>query len=84
MRKLGIFFVVLLAGGVCFSQEEAEETAAVSKTVQKSSLTATRADSKLNETLLHKSVLDYSLPQEIEEVAQKCVAEEIEACFFSF
>ena len=68
------------------SQKEAglgaEETAG--QTVSKSALAATRVDSKLNETVLHKSVLDYSLPADISAVAKKCAAGEIDECYFSF
>lgn len=53
-------------------------------TVTKSSLAAARADSKLNETVLHKSVLDYSLPADIAAVAKKCAAGEADECYFSF
>ncbi len=52
-------------------------------TVSKSSLAAKHLDSKLNETLLHKTVLDYSLPPEIAQAAQACVQGE-EDCYFTF
>ena len=57
---------------------------AAGQTVSKSTLAATRVDSKLNETVLHKSVLDYYLPADIAAVAKKCAAGEIDECYFSF
>lgn len=54
------------------------------KTVSKSALAATRVDSKLNETVLHRSVLDYYLPADISAVAKKCAAGETDECYFSF
>ena len=53
------------------------------KTVSKSSLAAHRADSKLNEVALHKTVLDYSLPPEIADTALTC-AQGQEDCYFAF
>lgn len=60
----------------------AEQTAG--QTISKSSLAANRVDSKLNETVLHKSVLDYTLPDDIAAVAKKCVAGKADGCYFSF
>ncbi|MBO4674483.1 MAG: hypothetical protein J5601_00115 [Elusimicrobiaceae bacterium] len=62
-----------------------DETSSIlrKQSVSKSSLTATRADSKLNEKLLHKSVLNYTLPAEIETVVGKCVAGDVDGCYFS-
>ena len=57
---------------------------AAGQTVSKSTLAAARVDSKLNETILHKSVLDYYLPADIASVAKKCAAGEIDECYFSF
>ncbi|MDO5764506.1 MAG: SpoIID/LytB domain-containing protein [Elusimicrobiales bacterium] len=57
---------------------------AAGQTVSKSSLAASRVDSKLNETVLHKSVLDYALPADIAAVAKKCAAGEADECYFSF
>lgn len=54
------------------------------QTISKSALAATRADSKLNETVLHRSVLDYYLPADISAVAKKCAAGETDECYFSF
>lgn len=53
------------------------------KTVSKSSIAAQRADSKLNEITLHKTVLDYSLPPEIADTARTC-AQGQEDCYFAF
>lgn len=88
MRKWTIPILFLLVGSVASFAQEAEESlevdsSAVAKTVNKSSLAAKRADSKLNETLLHKSVLDYTLPPEIKTVAEKCVSGNIDECYFS-
>ncbi len=51
--------------------------------MSKSALAAKHVDSKLNETLLHKTVLDYSLLPEIKEAAQTCAQGE-EDCYFTF
>ncbi len=56
---------------------------APAQTVSKSSIAAQRADSKLNEITLHKTVLDYSLPPEIEQAARTCT-QEGEDCYFAF
>ena len=40
--------------------DEPAEPAEPAQTVSKSSLAATRVDSKLNETVLHQTVLDYT------------------------
>lgn len=60
----------------------AEQTAG--QTISKSALAANRVDSKLNETVLHKSVLDYTLPEDIAAVARKCAAGKTDSCYFSF
>ncbi len=68
------------------AQEMTENTAGAEsavQTVSKSSLTAKHADSKLNEVLLHKTVLDYSLPPEIEQAARTCTQGQ-EDCYFVF
>lgn len=54
------------------------------QTVTKSSLAATRVDSKLNEAILHRTVMDYSLPEEISAIAKKCVSSDVDSCYFSF
>ena len=94
MKKLTIlivFFVALpllaqtLSGVASPADNLAEETDAPevsTQTVSKSSIAAQRADSKLNEITLHKTVLDYSLPPEIEATAQSCREEG--DCYFAF
>ena len=91
MRKYTLFitFLFLVLCGqtaFCSALDVADNTAAQNQTqtVSKSSLAATRVDSKLNETVLHKSVLDYSLPPEIAAVSKKCAAGEVDECYFSF
>ena len=82
-------FVVLLSSVAGWAQidpqtEPAPEAAAVPvQTVSKSSIAAHRVDSKLNEVTLHKTVLDYSLPPEIKNVAQNC-PQEPDDCYFAF
>ena len=51
--------------------------------VSKSSVTAKRAERKLDEKLLHQSVLNYALPTEIENVMGKCVSGDADGCYFS-
>lgn len=45
-------------------------------------LKATRADSKLNETILHSTSIDYALPPEIANVVFKC-RDNADDCYFS-
>lgn len=45
-------------------------------------LKATRADSKLNETILHTTEIDYTLPPEIQQVVTKCY-DDADDCYFS-
>ncbi len=53
------------------------------QTVSKSAIAARRADSKLNEVTLHKTVLNYALPPEIEQAARTCTHGQ-EDCYFVF
>ena len=71
------------AAGAVAAQPTDEEDAPA-QTVSKATLAATRVDSKLNETVLHQTVLDYTLPPEIADVAQKCVQGDTDECYFSF
>lgn len=84
MRKCLFIFTLFM---VCpLAAQEAPESATGAdpvQTVSKSSLTAKHADSKLNEELLHKTVLDYSLPPEIEDAARTCTQGQ-EDCYFVF
>ncbi len=75
--------VASAAAGTVAAQPSDEEEAPA-QTVSKSTLAATRVDSKLNETVLHQTVLDYTLPPEIADVAQKCVQGDTDECYFSF
>lgn len=75
--------VASAAAGTAAAQPTDEEEAPA-QTVSKSTLAATRVDSKLNETVLHQTVLDYTLPPEIADVAQKCVQGDTDECYFSF
>ena len=75
--------VASAAAGTVAAQPTDEEEAPA-QTVSKSTLAATRVDSKLNETVLHQTVLDYTLPPEIADVAQKCVQGDTDECYFSF
>uniref|UniRef100_UPI003D0A0DEC tetratricopeptide repeat protein n=1 Tax=Candidatus Avelusimicrobium fimicolum TaxID=3416216 RepID=UPI003D0A0DEC len=87
MRRYIFFasFLVLFGVGAGFSQTTAADSNVLpAQTVSKASLAAKHADSKLNETVLHKSVLNYSLPAELAEVAQKCAAGEPDECYFSY
>ena len=70
------------AGAV--AAQPTDEDEAPAQTVSKATLAATRVDSKLNETVLHQTVLDYTLPPEIADVAQKCVQGDTDECYFSF
>lgn len=83
MRKQKILTIVLLTISPLLGAQvnEAQPQPAVS--ITKTSLTATRVDSKLNETILHKSVMDYSVPEELRPIMQKCVAGETDDCYFS-
>ena len=88
-------FIVLLSSMAVWAQTDPqmepvqepsatpEVAAAPVQTVSKSSIAAHRVDSKLNEVTLHKTVLDYSLPPEIEDAARTCTQGE-EDCYFTF
>ena len=65
------------------AEESSTQEEAPAQTVSKSSIAAKRADSKLNEITLHKTVLDYSLPTEIATTAATCGQGE-EDCYFAF
>ncbi len=65
------------------AQQTPQEQPATGQTVTKSSLAASRVDSKLNETVLHKSVLDYTLPADIAAITKKCAAGDADECYFS-
>ena len=88
MRKY--LFLALLSGIAfplfqpCVSAQTDATAEDALQTVSKSALAAKRAGTKLNETLLHKTVLDYSLPVDIAAVSKKCAAGETDACYFSF
>ncbi len=60
-----------------------QSAADTARTVTKSSLTATRMDSKLNDVILHRTVMDYTLPEELRPIMQKCVEGESDECYFS-
>ena len=94
MRKYTFLFVCLAAlpvaaqplSGVASAADTLAEVAteqAPVQTVSKSSIAAKRADSKLNEIAMHKTVLDYALPPEIASTAQACTQEE-EDCYIAF
>ena len=94
MRKYTFLFVCLAAlpvaaqplSGVASAADTLAEVAteqAPVQTVAKSSIAAKRADSKLNEIAMHKTVLDYALPPEIASTAQACTQEE-EDCYIAF
>lgn len=76
MGIIGFFFCI---GGFAGAQESAQ-----SGTVSKGSLVTARAESRLNETVLHSSILNYGLPLQITEAAQKCISEDPDECYFSF
>lgn len=59
------------------------EPSVSSQTGAKPALAATRFVGNLNETVLYKSVLDYSLPQEIKAVTQKCITDGVDECFIA-
>ena len=85
MGKYGIFFVCI--GLVCplFAQQTQQvgpgTQVSAPASSAKSALAATRLDNQLNETLLHRSVLDYTLPPDIASVVQKCVQGDSDECY---
>ena len=91
MRKSSNFFIFLvLIGWNCVAYAQADlpsgstpqtNDSAPAKT--KPALAAARLDNQLNETVLHKSVLDYSLPPEISAITPKCVRGDADECYFS-
>lgn len=84
MRKYIVFACLFnLFFSVLYTQNLSANSSAQG-TVSKSSLAAQRVDSKLNETLLYTSVLDYTLPADISAVAKKCLRTDADSCYFSF
>ncbi len=51
--------------------------------VTKSSLVA-RVDLQLSDNILHSTVLDYSLPAALKDVAEKCAGGDSDECYFSY
>ena len=85
MRKYLLIWAFLSAWpAVAQEMQEAPDVTAAPpvQTVSKSSIAAHRVDSKLNEITLHKTVLDYSLPPEIEAAARTCIQGQ-EDCYFA-
>ncbi|WP_458402553.1 hypothetical protein [Candidatus Avelusimicrobium sp.] len=73
-----------MSEGVAESMDAVKEGAGfVSGTITKSSL-VTRMDFQLNDKILHTSVQDYRQPQELAEVAEKCLSAEPDECFFYY
>ena len=83
MRKCLLIFAFFASLPLAAQPEGEPEPQQPVQTVSKSSLTAKHVDSKLNEVTLHKTVLDYSLPPEIEEAARTCIQGQ-EDCYFTF
>jgi SpoIID/LytB domain protein len=52
-------------------------------TISKQSV-VTRIDMQLGDNIIHSNVLDYTLPGQLSEVADKCVSEGLQACFFLY
>lgn len=82
---LGIFSVVFgLALPLCAQATgETDEQPPSAPTGTKSTLAATRFTGNLNEAVLYNSVMDYSLPNGIKSISQKCLAGEIDECYFA-
>ena len=79
-------FVILglcLVGAVAAAAQEPSALAPSAQTGAKPALAAARFTGNLNEAVLYKSVLDYSLPDGVKSISQKCVAGDIDACYFS-
>lgn len=83
MKKVLLIFAFFASVPLVAQEADTPEPEVAPQTVSKSALAAKHLDSKLNETLLHKTVLDYSLPPEIAQAAQACAQGE-EDCYFSF
>ena len=84
MRYFALFFVLLSAlGAWAQTAPQTQDAPEPVQTVSKASLAAHRVDSKLNELTLHKTVLDYALPPEIEDAARTCTQGQ-EDCYFAF
>ncbi len=84
MRDFCLLGIILLAGaGSVFAQTETS-TGPAAQTETKSTLAATRFTGNLNEDVLYNSVMDYTLLPAIKSVSQKCLAGEMDACYFSF
>lgn len=76
---LGLSFL----GSIAAWAQVTPDVAPSSQTGAKPALAATRFVGNLNESALYKSVLDYSLPDEIKAVTQKCIIDSVEECFIT-
>lgn len=73
--------MVLISGGVA---AQAQAPAAAPATAGKpSALAATRFEGNLNEAVLHKSVLDYALPDSVAYTVRKCADGQADDCYFA-
>ena len=89
MRKKLILGIILAFLGGPVSAQAVSGAAAEGSSSQtagkpSTTLTATRLEGGLNEAVLHKSVMDYTLEPQVAAVAQKCVQGQVDECYFAF
>ena len=92
-RVISGAFLVFSLLGFAYGQttdKPAEPTGSVTVTtndvnqpVSKSALSAARFEGNLNQAVLYKTVLDYTLPDEIYTLAKKCAATDSDECYIA-
>lgn len=85
---MGILFTFLFSGALAqtvAAVQEAPDTANPSaQTGAKPALAATRFIGNFNEAVLYNSVMDYSLPDGIKAISQKCITGDADECYIAF
>jgi len=68
------------AGEAVYEETTTSAQTNIPKAVSKSEV-VTRIDMQLGDSIIHSNVLDYTLPEELAVVAQKCISEGPDSCF---
>lgn len=83
MRNCIVLGLFLCITGGLWAQPVTPTLTPSAQTGTKPALAATRFVGNLNEAALYKSVLDYTLPEEIKAVTQKCITDGVDECFIA-
>jgi len=83
MRKSVLISLFIGCAWLAWAQEVPSAVSEEQQPRRAAALTAARADSQFNEAVLHKTVLNYALPEEIERGVKKCTTEDTDMCFIA-